>query len=598
MSESCQSINKTDAPISAPVVSSIIAPTGGKYRPPVSRLVPTGTVDSVNTTAVASRPSRWSQSIPGNQTGTGAGKWNAREGVGRPPSDDRFACFGKKSTSSLSSHGPGFRGLTPGGGGTTFNGSIRAEPALERELFNATPAGINFDKYDEIPVSVEDTGTDASTTPVPIVTLDETILGAPLAANVVRAGYTKPTPIQKHAIPIGLAARDLMGCAQTGSGKTAGFLFPIITGMLARGPVPIPPDATLTTVSSTAANAMRRRTAYPNALILAPTRELAVQIFEEARKFCYMTGLRPVVVYGGAEQVPQLRELERGADILVATPGRLLDFVQRGRVSLSCVKNLVLDEADRMLDMGFEPQIRQVVEKEGMPTADGDGRQTFMFSATFPREIRRLAQDFMRPYIFVTVGTVGSPASDITQTIEWVEEGDKHTILVDRLKAAGEGRILVFVATKRAADSIQFDLIRSGFIAIAIHGDRTQREREDALAAFKSGECPILVATDVASRGLDVTGVTLVVNYDMPTAIDDYVHRIGRTGRAGHKGAALTFFNSGNEPIARDLYNLLKDNGQEAPDWMPDMASGKNTSRGSGGRPFGRPDRGRRFGQR
>ena len=290
--------------------------------------------------------------------------------------------------------------------------------------------------------------------------------------------------------------------------------------------------------------------AFPNCLILAPTRELAIQIYDEAEKFAYCTGIRACVCYGGADTGQQLRQLERGADILVATPGRLVDLMERPKVSLACVKFLVLDEADRMLDMGFEPQIRRIVQESDMPPP-GPDRQTFMFSATFPREIQRLAGDFLRDYIFLAVGRVGSASKDVKQIVEFVEERDKTPMLIRHLSDVKDGLILVFVETKRAADKLEYDLIRESYPATSIHGDRTQREREDALDAFRTGRFPILVATDVASRGLDISGVTHVFNYDMPKNIDDYVHRIGRTGRVGNTGIAYSFCNDKDRAPAR-----------------------------------------------
>lgn len=406
--------------------------------------------------------------------------------------------------------------------------------------------GINFDKYDKIPVEIKD----SATTTRPIVPIDSFDIGfcKPLKDNITAAGYIKPTPIQKYSIPIGLAGRDLMACAQTGSGKTAGFLLPVISSLYA------------------SERDTMRTSNQPLALILAPTRELAIQTYEEAQKFCCKTGIRPVVVYGGADAIPQLKEIEHGIDILIATPGRLVDFMQRGRIVLSHIRHLILDEADRMLDMGFEPQIREIVEKHGMPTT----RQTFMFSATFPHTIQRLATDFMKTYIFVTIGALGEPCRDVKQDFEWIEESDKTVRLIELLKTTYKdiGRTLIFVATKRTANLLQFELCKSGCIATSIHGDRTQPEREEALAAFKSGEVQILVATDVASRGLDVTGVALVINYDMPNSVDDYVHRIGRTGRAGHVGTSMSFYNSANRSVSTPLLRLLRETEAEVPEFL------------------------------
>ncbi|KAK9857160.1 hypothetical protein WJX84_004728 [Apatococcus fuscideae] len=325
-------------------------------------------------------------------------------------------------------------------------------------------------------------------------------------------------------------------------------------------------------------------------LILSPTRELSSQIYEEARKFSYQTGIRPVVVYGGAPVVNQLRELERGCDILVATPGRLSDLIERARVSLSQIRFLALDEADRMLDMGFEPQIRRIVEGEDMPRAGQ--RQTLLFSATFPKEIQRLAADFMHNYIFLTVGRVGSSTDLIVQHIEYVAANDKRAVLLDLINSV-EGLTLVFVETKRGADALEDYLVNNGFPATSIHGDRSQSEREMALRNFRSGRTPVLVATDVAARGLDIPHVTHVINFDLPTDIDDYVHRIGRTGRAGKKGLATAFFTDKDTGISKSLADLLQETNQEVPSWLAGISSrsspyGQTKRRGGGSRFGGR----------
>ncbi|KAI5478600.1 ATP-dependent rna helicase ded1 [Pseudohyphozyma bogoriensis] len=437
-----------------------------------------------------------------------------------------------------------------------------ANPRTEKELYGdgehdptKQQTGINFDAYADIPVEATGTGV-----PEPVTEFLPPI-DPHLLENIKLARYKTPTPVQKYSIPIVAGGRDLMACAQTGSGKTGGFLFPILSASFAQGPRPIPPQA------DTGRGYGRSRKAYPTALILAPTRELVSQIHEEARKFAYRSWVRPAVVYGGADIGSQLRAMDQGCDLLSATPGRLVDLIERGRISLANIRYLVLDEADRMLDMGFEPQIRRIVKGEDMP--DVDQRQTLMFSATFPREIQMLARDFLKDYIFLSVGRVGSTSENITQKIEYVEDEDKRSVLLDILHSLPPGGLtLIFVETKRMADMLEGFLVQNQFPATSIHGDRTQREREYAIETFKSGRTPVMVATAVAARGLDIPNVTHVVNYDLPSDIDDYVHRIGRTGRAGNTGASTAFFNRGNKNIVRDLVELLREAKQEVPGWL------------------------------
>ena len=275
-----------------------------------------------------------------------------------------------------------------------------------------------------------------------------------------------------------------------------------------------------------------------------------------------------------------MRQIERGCDLLSATPGRLVDLIERNRISLANIQYLVLDEADRMLDMGFEPQIRRIVQGEDMPGVHD--RQTLMFSATFPRDIQVLAKDFLKEYIFLSVGRVGSTSENITQKVEYVEDQDKRSVLLDILDAEGKnGLTLIFVETKRMADMLSEFLMSNHFPATSIHGDRTQREREHALSTFRSGRTPIMVATAVAARGLDIPNVTHVINYDLPSDIDDYVHRIGRTGRAGNTGISIAFFNRGNKNIVRELVELLREANQEVPAWLDQVVT-ESTSGGGG----------------
>uniref|UniRef100_A0A452GTX4 RNA helicase n=1 Tax=Gopherus agassizii TaxID=38772 RepID=A0A452GTX4_9SAUR len=471
---------------------------------------------------------------------------------------------------------------------------------LEQELFSGGNTGINFEKYDDIPV--EATG---SNCPPHIESFSDLDMGEIIMGNIELTRYTRPTPVQKHAIPIIKDKRDLMACAQTGSGKTAAFLLPILSQIYTDGP-------------GDALRAMKengrygRRKQYPISLVLAPTRELAVQIYEEARKFAYRSKVRPCVVYGGADIGQQIRDLERGCHLLVATPGRLVDMMERGKIGLDFCKYLVLDEADRMLDMGFEPQIRRIVEQDTMPPKGV--RHTMMFSATFPKEIQMLARDFLDEYIFLAVGRVGSTSENITQKVVWVEESDKRSFLLDLLNATGKDCLgefqhssngsgkdsltLVFVETKKGADSLEDFLYHEGYACTSIHGDRSQRDREEALHQFRSGRSPILVATAVAARGLDISNVKHVINFDLPSDIEEYVHRIGRTGRVGNLGLATSFFNERNINITKDLLDLLVEAKQEVPSWLENMAyeqihkggssRGRSKSRFSGG--FGARD--------
>ncbi|KAI7855220.1 DEAD-domain-containing protein [Circinella umbellata] len=437
--------------------------------------------------------------------------------------------------------------------------------------------GINFSNYNAIPV--EASGDDV---PPFIEEFTSPPLDSNLVFNVELARYTTPTPVQKFSIPIVMAQRDLMACAQTGSGKTAGFLLPILSAMFTNGPSssPLQPQSS----NNTAYYSYRTSKAYPTALILAPTRELTSQIYSEARKFTYRSYVRPCVVYGGTDIGHQLREIDRGGcDVLVATPGRLVDLIERARISLANIRFLVLDEADRMLDMGFEPQIRRIVEREDMP--DVQDRQTLMFSATFPRDIQYLARDFLNNYIFLSVGRVGAASENIIQRIEYVEDEEKRSVLLDILSMDETGGLtLIFVETKRMADSLSDYLQQHSFPATSIHGDRSQREREMALDAFRTGKAPIMVATAVAARGLDIPNVNHVISFDLPTDIDDFVHRVGRTGRVGNIGYATAFFNRNNKNIARELVELLKEAKQDVPQWLENIiretsyyGSGRNT---------------------
>lgn len=376
------------------------------------------------------------------------------------------------------------------------------------------------------------------------------------------AGFEKPTPIQAQAWPVALSGRDMIGIAQTGSGKSLAFIAPAILHIQAQPSL--------------------RRGDGPVALFLAPTRELAVQLAEECTKFGRASRIRNTCVYGGASRGPQIRELMSGVEIVIATPGRLIDFLESGKTNLKRVTYLCLDEADRMLDMGFEPQIRKIVSQIR------PDRQTLLWSATWPREVQALARDFLkdeRGSIRITVGTEDLTANhSITQIIDCCEPYDRNPRLMDMIhKKAHDDLVIIFVETKRGCDDLEYQLRRSGIEAAAIHGDKQQRERDQVLNDFRRGRCKVLVATDVAARGLDVKGCKLVINYDFPKNAEDYIHRIGRTGRAGQEGTAYSFMTIDRAGVAREIVKILREASQEIPQRLEEWARMGGSKRGRGG---------------
>ncbi|XP_004416367.1 PREDICTED: probable ATP-dependent RNA helicase DDX4 isoform X5 [Odobenus rosmarus divergens] len=424
-------------------------------------------------------------------------------------------------------------------------------PEDEDSIFAHYQTGINFDKYDTILVEVS--GHDA---PPAILTFEEANLCQTLNNNIAKAGYTKLTPVQKYSIPIILAGRDLMACAQTGSGKTAAFLLPILAHMMRDG------------ITASRFKELQE----PGCIIVAPTRELINQIYLEARKFSFGTCVRAVVIYGGTQLGHSIRQIVQGCNILCATPGRLMDIIGKEKIGLRQVKYLVLDEADRMLDMGFGPEMKKLISCPGMPSKEQ--RQTLMFSATFPEEIQRLAGEFLKSnYLFVAVGQVGGACRDVQQTILQVGQYSKREKLVEILRNIGDERTMVFVETKKKADFIATFLCQEKISTTSIHGDREQREREQALGDFRCGKCPVLVATSVAARGLDIENVQHVINFDLPSTIDEYVHRIGRTGRCGNTGRAISFFDPESDShLAQPLVKVLSDAQQDVPAWLEEIA--------------------------
>ena len=356
------------------------------------------------------------------------------------------------------------------------------------------------------------------------------LTGAVLEA-VRDAGYTEPTPIQREAIPLILKGRDVMGLAQTGTGKTAAFTLPIIE-RLAGGP---------------------RRT---RVLILTPTRELCVQVEASFRKYARHAPLAVVSVYGGVPLEPQEKQLRAGVDVVVATPGRLIDHLERQNVVFDDLEVLVLDEADRMLDMGFAPQISRVV------SAIPPYRQTLLFSATMPPEVEALARKYLRKPTVVQVGRRSAAASTVKHYVYPVPRDRKSALLAELLKRQVMESVLVFTRTKHGADKVVRHLERDGIHAAAMHADKTQPQRVRALEDFKSGRVRVLVATDIAQRGLDISGITHVINYDVPQQAEDYVHRIGRTGRAAKEGDAFTFMAPDEIAMVRTIERVI---GQEIP---------------------------------
>ena len=346
---------------------------------------------------------------------------------------------------------------------------------------------------------------------------DFEMMGLPkhLVDRLLALGLTEPTPIQKQAIPYALNGRDVMGLAQTGTGKTAAFGVPLVAQMLELAGKPAP------------------RTV--RGLVLAPTRELATQIMHNLRAYAENTKVRVAMVVGGQSINNQIKRLERGVDLLVATPGRLLDLMQRRAVRLDDTVFLVLDEADQMLDMGFIHDLRKIAE---VLPAD---RQTMLFSATMPKQMNELAQNYLRSPIRVEVSPPGKAADKITQEVHFIAKSEKAALLIEMLDKHREERALVFGRTKHGSEKLMKLLVKAGYAAGSIHGNKSQGQRDRAIAAFKSGEIKVLVATDVAARGLDIPDVKHVYNYDLPNVPDNYVHRIGRTARAGKDGAAIAF---------------------------------------------------------
>jgi superfamily II DNA/RNA helicase len=386
-----------------------------------------------------------------------------------------------------------------------------------------------------------------------------------LSPDILRAlsdqGYVHPTPIQAEAIPVVLQGHDVMGAAQTGTGKTAGFALPIIQLLLAN--------------ASSSASPARHPV---RALILTPTRELADQVAENVKAYCRHTPLRSTVVFGGIDMAPQTAALRAGVEIVIATPGRLLDHVQQKTISLSQTQILVMDEADRMLDMGFLPDLQRIINL--LPKQ----RQNLMFSATFSPEIKKLAASFLKDPVTIEVARSNATADRVTQVVYKVAEDDKRDAVLHLIRGRDLKQILVFSNTKIGASRLSRHLEQEGVKASAIHGDKTQNERMAALEAFKNGGVDVLVATDVAARGLDISDLPCVINYDLPYNAEDYVHRIGRTGRAGASGDAISLYSDKDARLLQDIEKLIRTKLAPVPlDGFTPRAHGGERERGERG---------------
>ncbi|XP_016419246.1 probable ATP-dependent RNA helicase DDX5 [Sinocyclocheilus rhinocerous] len=403
--------------------------------------------------------------------------------------------------------------------------------------------------------------------PKPIVKFHEANFPNYVMDVISKQNWTDPTPIQAQGWPVALSGKDMVGIAQTGSGKTLSYLLPAIVHInhqpfLERGDGPI-------------------------CLVLAPTRELAQQVQQVAAEYGKASRLKSTCIYGGAPKGPQIRDLERGVEICIATPGRLIDFLEAGKTNLGRCTYLVLDEADRMLDMGFEPQIRKILDQIR------PDRQTLMWSATWPKEVRQLAEDFLKDYVQINVGALQLSANhNILQIVDVCNDGekeDKLMRLLEEIMSEKENKTIIFVETKKRCDDLTRRMRRDGWPAMGIHGDKSQQERDWVLNEFKYGKAPILIATDVASRGLDVEDVKFVINYDYPNNSEDYIHRIGRTARSQKTGTAYTFFTPNNMKQAHDLVSVLREPNQAINPKLIQMAEDRG-GRSRGGRGGGYRD--------
>ncbi|UJR20848.1 hypothetical protein I4U23_023958 [Adineta vaga] len=437
---------------------------------------------------------------------------------------------------------------------------LRPGPPVIKNFYSESPLISNRPQHVTEQFYVQNEMSIRGFAPKPILSFDEIQFPGSIQNVMNQLGYIRPTSIQSQAWPILLSGNDLVGIAQTGSGKTLSFMVPALIH---------------------ASGQSNSRSGDPLVLILAPTRELAQQIQVVGADFCAATNSRSVCIYGGAPKPPQKRDIRYGIEICIATPGRLLDFVREKTINLDRVTFLVLDEADRMLDMGFEPQIRKIIK------CIRPDRQTAMFSATWPKEVQKLASDFMTNCSHITLGkAILNANQNIHQIVDVCEEHEKESKLSKVLAAVmrdQDCKVIIFAQTKKRVDDFYFTIKRLGYPAFPIHGDKRQQERDRVLQEFRNRSRVVLIATDVAARGLDVEDVRIVINLDYPPQTEDYVHRIGRTARSGAKGTAYSFFTRENAKQAQELIQLLKDSNQDVNEKLYEMAKTKFFNNGRGG---------------
>ncbi|RZC40547.1 ATP-dependent RNA helicase p62, partial [Asbolus verrucosus] len=496
----------------------------------------------------------------GKQNGGGGGSYRGRGsdiGFGGGSNRTGFGGSGRFKNGSGSRFGNSCNnsgnGSPPGNRLRKPNWDMKSLRPFKKDFYVPHLAVANRSKYEVEQYRRSKEITVDGDAPNPIQNFTEASFPDYVMHEIQKQSYDAPTAIQAQGWPIAMNGRDLVGIAQTGSGKTLAYILPAIVHINNQPPI--------------------TRGDGPIALVLAPTRELAQQIQQVAQDFGSSSYVRNTCIFGGAPKGPQARDLERGVEICIATPGRLIDFLEKGTTNLQRCTYLVLDEADRMLDMGFEPQIRKIIEQIR------PDRQTLMWSATWPKEVRKLASDFLRNYVQINIGSLQLSANhNILQIVDVCQEHEKESKLNNLLQEIGNNgepgaKIIIFVETKKKVESITRTIRRYGWPAVCMHGDKSQQERDFVLREFRNGKSCILIATDVAARGLDVEGIKYVINYDYPNSSEDYIHRIGRTGRSDTTGTSYAFFTPSNFRQAKDLVSVLKEANQVVNPKLSEMAN-------------------------